>query len=174
MSVRLDTAPSSRTWSAGDWAFFVALIATALALGAALAHALELPSKMALSKEAYFTVQQIYAGWNRLALLLLIELAGMLAVLVLYIGRPQVVLLTTGAIVSLLLAQAVFWTWTFPANAATENWTVQPDGWEALRRQWEYSHLAGAGFQLLSMTLLIAAVLVRDRPRRPIETPPAM
>lgn len=39
-----------------DIAFFVALLATALALGAELAHALELPNKIGMSREHYFIV----------------------------------------------------------------------------------------------------------------------
>ena len=65
------------------------------------------------------------------------------------------------ALSALVAAQAIFWTWTFPANQATHNWTVQPGNWEALRAQWEYSHLAGSGFQLLTLTALIVAVLRR-------------
>jgi hypothetical protein len=37
-----------------DVAFFVALLATALALGGALAHALELPNKIEMVREHYF------------------------------------------------------------------------------------------------------------------------
>jgi hypothetical protein len=44
-------------------AFFIALMATALALGAALAHALELPNKIVLSRDDYFVVQKAYRGW---------------------------------------------------------------------------------------------------------------
>jgi hypothetical protein len=44
----------------------VALLATAVALGAALAHALELPNKIGMSVDTYFIVQQVYSGWNRL------------------------------------------------------------------------------------------------------------
>ena len=63
----------------------------------------------------------------------------------------------------LVAAQAVFWTFTFPANVATENWTVAPDDWERLRRQWEYPHALGALFQLLVVASLILAALRRAR-----------
>ena len=71
-----------------DVAFFVALMATALALGGALAHALELPNKIGMSREDYFIAQQLYAGWNRLAFLLAIQAAGMLALIVIYWREP--------------------------------------------------------------------------------------
>jgi hypothetical protein len=38
---------------------------------------------------------------------------------------------------------------------------MQPNEWERLRRQWEYSHLAGADLQLLAMASLIVAVVSR-------------
>ena len=39
---------------------------------------------------------------------------------------------------------------TQPVNAATQNWTVQPENWEALRAQWEYSHAANAAVNFLA------------------------
>jgi hypothetical protein len=65
------------------------------------------------------------------------------------------------ALAAFIAAQAVFWIWTFPANVATDQWTSQPENWETLRRQWEYSHLAGAAFQTLAMVALVVAVLWR-------------
>jgi hypothetical protein len=50
----------SNTTSAQNIAFFIALLATALALGGALAHALELPNKISMSREHYFIVQRAY------------------------------------------------------------------------------------------------------------------
>ncbi|SDY31943.1 hypothetical protein [Nitrosomonas sp. Nm33] len=63
-------------------ASFVALVFTALALGAALAYLYELPNKITLSREDYLTVQQIYRGW---ALLGIIEFASLFSVLTLAI-----------------------------------------------------------------------------------------
>lgn len=146
---------------AGEAAFFVALMATALALGGALAHAYELPNKIGLSREQYFIVQQIYAGWNQLAYVLLVQLFGILAVLWTHWGRPRVTRPAFVALAGLLSAQAVFWTYTAPANGATGQWTIQPENWEQLRAWWEYSHLAGAVLQLVTMAALITAVLRR-------------
>ncbi len=42
------------------WAYFIAILFAALA---AMAHLLELPNKIGLSREDYFTVQAIYRGW---------------------------------------------------------------------------------------------------------------
>ena len=141
--------------------FFVAMLATAIALGGALAHALELPNKIGLPVNEYFTVQQIYRGWDKLGFLLAVELAAMIATAILYRHEPAVWWPVIVAIASLVVAQAIFWTFTFPANVATSNWTKIPENWEQLRRNWEYSHAAGAFFQLLAMAALIWGALSR-------------
>ncbi|HCK81344.1 MAG TPA: DUF1772 domain-containing protein [Candidatus Competibacteraceae bacterium] len=143
--------------------FFVALLATALALGDALAHLFELPNKIDLPREHYFIVQGIYRGWAQLAYVLAVQFLAILAAIILARHRPRVRWLAVAALLGLIAAQAVFWAYTQPANAATANWTLQPANWEALRRQWEYSHAAGAIFQLLSMGALIGAALARGR-----------
>jgi hypothetical protein len=79
-------------------------------------------------------------------------------------AEPVVFRAVVVALASLVLAQAVFWTWTFPANKATDNWTAIPDNWEILRKNWEYSHLAGAVFQLICAGALTVAMLA-DRTR---------
>lgn len=148
-----------------DVAFFVALFATGLALGAAMAHALELANKIGMSREDYFVVQRVYFGWSRLGILIAVEFAAMLALAILYRRQRRVLWPTLAAVACLIAAQIVFWAFTFPANQATADWTVQPDDWQALRRQWEYSHLAGAGLQGFAMASLIVAVLGRDKIR---------
>lgn len=147
-----------------DMVFFIALMATALALGGALAHAMELPNKMGLTQQEYFTAQKLYLGWNRLAYLLAVELAGIVAVVYLYRRSPEVWRPAVAGLLFFFAAQVVFWVWTFPANVATKSWTLQPENWQLLRAQWEYSHLAGAVFQTLVMAALLVAVLQRGRP----------
>jgi hypothetical protein len=142
-------------------AFFIALLATALALGAALAHALELPNKIGLPANEYLVVQKAYRGWDRLAFLLVVELASMMTVAILYWAQASVRWPVLAAIACLVIAQVIFWSFTFPVNVATSNWTMIPDNWEQLRRNWEYSHFAGAIFQCLAMAALIVAVLSR-------------
>lgn len=146
-----------------DVVFFVALLANALALGGAMAHLLELPNKIGLPGDQYFVVQQAYNGWNRLAVLLLVQFVSMVAVVVMSRQTPAVFWPALVAVAFLVLAQVVFWVFTYPANVATENWTVMPDNWEALRARWEYSHAAGAICQVLAMCFLIVAALSRAR-----------
>lgn len=145
-------------------ALFVALMATAVALGAAMAHLLELPNKIGLAREPYFIVQGIYAGWWQLAYVLVMQLAGILAVSWLWRRHPAVMHAALAALLCLVAAQVVFWVWTEPANVATRNWTFAPDNWETLRRQWEYSHAGGAVLQLACMAFLVISALAAGRP----------
>jgi hypothetical protein len=152
--------PSSR---AATIAFFVALLATALVLGPALAHVLELPNKIGLPRDEYFIVQKAYRGWNQIAWVLGVQVIALASAAVLARADRRVMELTVLALACVLAAQGVFWAFTYPANVATNNWTVATDTWTSLRQQWEYSHAAGAAFQLLGFCLLISAVLSRGR-----------
>jgi hypothetical protein len=153
----------ARSW-ASDIAMFMALLSTAVALGGALAHLLELPNKIDLPADQYFIVQSIYRGWNQLGLVLFVELLSILTLIALSSRRNGVFWPALAALLCLMVAQALFWLYTFPANVATANWTVIPQDWEQLRRQWEYSHAAGAILQLGAMIALIVASIARSRP----------
>jgi hypothetical protein len=140
---------------------FVAFLASALVLGPALAHLFELPNKIDLPRDEYFIVQKAYRGWSQLGWLLLVQVAALAAAAYLARIEPRALTLILLALVSVLAAQFVFWLFTYPANVATVNWTVTPENWEKLRRQWEYSHAAGAILQLSALCLLFLAVLGR-------------
>ena len=61
------------------------------------------------------------------------------------------------------LSLIVFFSVTFPANKATQNWTVLPEGWEMLRRQWEYSHATGALLYFVALAMLALSVIYERR-----------
>ena len=143
-------------------AFFVAIMATALALGGALAHAFELPNKMLMSRGDYFVTQQAYRGWSLLALVLVVQLASMLWLASGVRRERRIFAPVLVAVGCLVTAQIIFWIWTYPANGATDNWTRIPQDWADLRRQWEFSHAAGAVFQLGAMAALTVAALRRS------------
>jgi hypothetical protein len=142
-------------------ALATALLSTAIALGAALAHLFELPNKIQLSREDYFVVQAIYSGWSQLGIVLAIQFIAIVAVIVLARDDRDVRVFSWVALVCLVAAQVLFWTFTYPANVVTDNWTTIPADWQTLRMRWEYSHAAGAICQLGSMTALVLAALVR-------------
>jgi hypothetical protein len=142
---------------------FFSFLFAALALGPALAHLLELPNKIGLSRYDYFTVQQIYRGWALLGIVVFGALIFTLALTILSRRRTRDFWLALTAFLCIVGTQIVFWTFTFPANQATINWTIVPENWEALRMQWEYSHAASAILNLTAMIALILSVCKRHR-----------
>jgi hypothetical protein len=160
MATATVSPPAHRGWfGIVELSWFITVLATALAMAAAVAHALELPNKLAMDQQDYFAAQQSYRGWNQLAFLLSIEVTGMIAFAASYWRVRPICWRLFVALGFVVLAQLAFWFFTFPANAATDNWTVIPLNWATLRAQWEYSHLAGAIFQLLAFSFLLLAVL---------------
>ena len=135
----------------------------ALVLAPALAHLLELPNKIGLSREEYLVVQQIYRGWQFLGIVIYGALLSTLALAIMVRRQPKEFGLTLAAFLCLLAAHALFWIYTFPANQATLYWTVLPDNWMALRAQWEYSHAAGAVLNLIAFIVLVLSVLAQDK-----------
>ncbi|MGH7540262.1 MAG: DUF1772 domain-containing protein [Gemmatimonadota bacterium] len=139
---------------------FASLLFVALALAPAAAHLLELPNKIDLPAADYLTVQQIYRGWELLGIVVLGALLSTLVLVVLVRRERKIFAYTLTAWLLLAASNVLFWVFTFPANQATENWTVLTADWMALRRQWEYSHAAAAVLVLCALIALIASVLV--------------
>lgn len=54
---------------------------------------------------------------------------------------------------------AIFFVWAFPTNQATNNWTIVPKNWNALRIQWEYSLAANAVVTFAALVCVVIAVL---------------
>jgi uncharacterized membrane protein HdeD (DUF308 family) len=135
---------------------FLAIVFTALALVPPGAHLLELPNKIGLAREAYFIVQSIYRGWALFGIVLIATLIADLALAI--IARRQRAPFWPALSGFLLMAGTlvVFFTWTYPANQATSDWTVAPADWQELRRQWEYAHALAA---VLTFAALCAVTL---------------
>jgi len=142
---------------------FAAMMLTALALVPAGAHLFELPNKIGLAREAYFTVQSIYRGWALFGVALIgaILLNAVHAVLVR--GEPAAFRPALLATVLLFATLAIFLVWTYPANQATANWTTAPANWLDLRRQWEYAHAAGAVLTFAALACLTLSLLAARR-----------
>lgn len=152
------------------------LIVVAFAMVPALAHLLELPGKMRLTKDAYFEVQRIYyPGFT---------LAG--------VGGPLSILLIVGllfllprgtegfwsifaALWGLVGMEIIYWVVIHPVNkvwvkglaltsAASgffglgrrhpESGSRAPD-WSDLRNRWEYAHAVRAGLGFLTFVALV-------------------
>jgi MFS family permease len=142
--------------------YFFSLLFAALALAPAMAHLLELPNKINLSREDYLTVQQIYRGWALLGFVVAGALLSTLALTIAVRQERKAFIFAAIALLCIVGTQVVFWTYTYPANKVTNNWTMLPDNWIELRRQWEYSHATSAILNLVALVMLILSALARD------------
>jgi amino acid transporter len=134
--------------------FFVAIMGTGIALGGALAHLFEMPNKLGMDRADYLVTQGAYRGWALLAIVLVVQAIGLIGLAVRTRRWFASFLPTCTALAALIGAQVVFWIYTYPANTATDQWTMLPDNWQALRVQWEYSHAVGAVLQLAAFACL--------------------
>jgi hypothetical protein len=123
------------------------------------AHLFALANKIGLTAEQYLIVQNIYRGWSLLGSVLVGALVANLVLVVQLRGQGRPFVLAVAAFLGLALSLVIFFTWTYPANQATNNWTTIPANWEQLRREWEYSHAANALVTLASFCALALSVL---------------
>jgi hypothetical protein len=142
---------------------FLALVFTALALVPAGTHLFELPNKIGLPQDDYFVVQGIYRGWALFGIVLFGALAANLAAA--FVARRQRAPFWLALMAFLLVAATlvIFFTWTYPANQATSNWTVVPENWQELRLQWEYAHATNAVLTFLALCAVTLSVLLTRR-----------
>ena len=138
---------------------FCTIVLTALALVPAGAHFFELPNKIGLDQEAYFTVQAIYRGWAMFGVALFGALLANLALglLLAFRQRPYILPLLAFALIAATLA--IFFVWTYPANQATSNWTLPTPNWTTLRMHWEYAHAVNAVLIFIAFCLLTWSVV---------------
>ena len=129
---------------------FAAVIVTGMALIAPAAHLLELANKIGMETNDYFVVQRVYAGWWLVGLLLPAALLANLALVVAARADRSASRLALVAAALIALNLVIFFVWTQPANTATVNWTIQPENWRSLRREWEYSHAVNAGIMFIA------------------------
>src|SRR5262245_16967448 len=152
----------------------ITLLFVAFAMATAVAHALELPGKLRLSKDEYLTVQKIYypgftigGAAEPIALLLLI--------VTMPAGAPF--WMTAGAFAMLAIAHAIYWVVTHPVNnfwlkdvelkgAGASFFAIDlvgrpgDDNWTKLRNRWESSHALRAALTITSLILIAAAIAV--------------
>ena len=139
---------------------FVAIVFTALALVPAGAHLAELLNKIDLAQEEYFVVQSIYRGWALFGIVLFGALAANLILAVLLRRQRAPFWLAFLAFLLVAATVAIFFTWTYPTNQATSNWTVVPANWQELRTTWEYAHATNAVLTLIALCAVTWSVLL--------------
>jgi len=140
---------------------FIAMVLTVLTLVPLGAHFFALPNKIHLAQTDYFIVQNIYRGWALFGLVMIGAVLANLALAVLMRRDGVAFVLVVLNLLCLIVTLLVFFAFTYPANEATNNWTVIPADWQSLRWQWEASHavnavLAFGGFCALTWSLLLA------------------
>jgi hypothetical protein len=142
---------------------FLALVFTALALIPVGAHLFSLPNKIGMVQEHYFIAQRAYDGWWMMAFILIPAMVIDAVFAVMLRGERPAFYFALAGCLCLAATLAIFFAWTYPANAATQNWITAPAGWEELRRQWEYSHAVNALLTLVSFCLIALASLSTRR-----------
>jgi hypothetical protein len=157
------------------------LVIVAVAIVPAFAHALEFPGKRRLGKSDYLAVQPIYYPGFTVAGFA--EPLGLLLLLVLLFVTPfgsAPFLLTAIALVALLAMHATYWLLTHPVNdfwlrdtkveglgarffqvdMFGDSRSSGESNWTRLRDRWEFSHIVRAGFGLVALVCLAAALAV--------------
>jgi hypothetical protein len=135
------------------------LLLATLAMMPAAAHLLELPNKIKLSGKEYLTVQRLYRGWALAGIVVAAALLSTLVLLFMLRDWPTAFALAWIAFLSIAGTQIVFWTFTYPVNRMTANWTFLPGDWRELRKRWEYSHAASALLNLIALLALSTCLL---------------
>ena len=142
---------------------FLAVVLTALAFVPVGAHLFELPQKIALAERDYFVVQSIYRNWALFGIVIFSAIATNILLALTLWRRSQQFWMSLAAALILAITLVVFFAWTYPANQATDNWTVVTADWEQLRRQWELSHAVNALLTFVALCCaILSALLVRD------------
>gem|GEM_PF-203511 len=138
---------------------FITLLLATFSLVAPMAHLLEMAHKMQLTQEYYGAVQYIYQGWAWLGI---VQVGALIATGVLFLyerGHRPVSGLVLAAFCCQVFALILFFTFTYPTNVITQDWSFLPDNWQELRNRWEYSHAVSAVVQAMAYILLLLGVL---------------
>jgi hypothetical protein len=141
------------------FAQFGATLTTALAMVPALAHVMELPHKIRMSRVDYLITQRIYRGWNLVGIVVVAALAA--TIMLASLSQGEDVAPAWAAVTLIVLTQFVFWVFTFPVNRRTGNWSSAPDDWTILRRRWEFSHAVSACLNVAALICVLLAVIPR-------------
>lgn len=158
------------------------LILVVVGMVPAVAHALELPGKLRLTKDAYVAVQPIYyPGFTVAGICEPLSIAATIALLLLTPRHSMDFWLTLGALLGLAGMHAVYWLFTHPVNnfwlqdeklgrAGSRFFSLgavgktapqrddDPADWAKRRDRWEYSHVARAVLAFCSFVALTAAI----------------
>src|SRR5215831_19425655 len=141
----------------------LAVISVVFCLIPAGAHFFGLANKMSLSTADYMTTQKIYAGWSFFGVAIIAAILFTLTHTLMVRAERAAFFLFLTALLCLGATQVIFWTFTYPMNVATNNWTVTPQHFETVRRQWEYSHAVNAVLTFVALVTITLSTLLYKR-----------
>lgn len=158
-----------------DVILVVATFLTAVVMGQALAHAMEMPGKMRLNRDQYYTVQSInYPGFTIGGAAEPLSILATGTALLLAASGSETFQLIGGALAALAITHVLFWIVVQPVNrqwlgsvklsGAAEHFfrTGESGGlsgdWTRLRDRWEMGHAARSVTSATALLLLLLAM----------------
>ncbi len=152
---------------------FITLMLTALSVGMALGHLMEMPARRDYAPALWSRVTNIEGTYRLFGppVGAAIEGGALIAAVVLSIfvrkRRPAFALTLFGA-ACMAAAQVAWWLFVFPVNSRMVNWTPEslPADFTKLRDQWEYTHAARAILQIVGLGALVLSALA-ETPTNP-------
>jgi hypothetical protein len=159
----------AKTWR------LVTIVFTALSMGMALCHLLEMPAKMTYDGALWLALlQTLYGAFGTIGAFIEVGAVVIAVVLAFLVRqRPPAFGWTLLGALCLVAAHAAWWVWVAPVNATMTSLTPEtlPADWMGLRDQWEYTHAARAIVQIIALGALVFSILVetpadasRDQP----------
>jgi hypothetical protein len=141
-----------------------------------VAHALELPGKLRLSREQYLAVQPIYyPGFTAIGAAEPLSIIVLIALLASIPRGTTMFWLLSGALLAAVITHVLYWTLTAPVNKVWLQGKALAGGakgffdagasltetdWTVLRDRWERSHLYRAAASVCALILLAGALLI--------------
>lgn len=141
-----------------------------------VAHALELPGKLRLTREQYLAVQPIYyPGFTVIGAAEPLSILVLAALLALAPGAAASFWLIAAALAASVLTHVLYWILTAPVNKAWlrnealsgsaqrlfgAGGSLNESDWTMLRDRWEWSHLYRAATSVSVLILLAVALLM--------------
>lgn len=152
---------------------FGTIMLTALTMGLAFAHLLEMPPKLGYDGRLWLgLLQTLYVGFGTVGGFCDVGAVVMILILTVAVRRrARAFRWTLVAMVCLVTAHAAFWLLVAPVNAAMLPLTPDtlPPDWTRFRKQWEYTHATRAVLQIVALGALVGSLLVEvpdDPPAR--------
>jgi hypothetical protein len=141
-----------------------------------VAHVLELPGKLRLTREQYLAVQPIYyPGFTIIGAAEPLAVIALAVLLALTPSATPAFWLIAAALLATVLTHLIYWTLTAPVNKVwlqgetisgggrrffAASGSVTETNWTLLRDRWERSHLCRAAASLIALVLLAVALLI--------------